>query len=131
MRSAAVTSPGGCRAQATGRVYNFVLDGRELTDPYARFLPDGVHGAAMVVEPSYRFEHPRPAPRPLFEHVLYELHVGTFTPEGTYAAAAEKLRHLVDLGVTLLELMPLSSFAGRSRLGLRRRRPLCAVCAVR
>jgi maltooligosyltrehalose trehalohydrolase len=95
-----------------GTRYKFVLDGRELTDPYARFLPDGVHDAAMVVEPSYRFEHRRPAPRPLSEHVLYELHVGAFTPEGTYAAAAQKLRHLVDLGVTLLELMPLSSFPG-------------------
>lgn len=95
-----------------GTRYKFVLDERELTDPYARFLPEGVHGAAMVVEPSHRFEHQRPAPRPLFEHVLYELHIGTFTPEGTYSAAAQKLRYLADLGITLLELMPLSSFPG-------------------
>ena len=94
-----------------GALYRFVIAGRELPDPYARFLPHGVHGPAMVVEPRHVFRAPR-IERPLREHVIYELHVGTFTVAGTYAGAAERLTDLVDLGVTTLELMPLSAFAG-------------------
>ncbi len=95
---------------APGALYKFVLDGREQADPYARFLPFGVHGPARV-EP---IAHTPPLPRALSMDrlVLYELHVGTFTPEGTYGAAIEKLTHVASLGVTAVELMPLSSFAG-------------------
>ena len=100
-----------------GALYRFVLDGdRELPDPYARALPHGVHGPAMVVESRHVWRSPR-IPRPRHAHVIYELHVGTFTPEGTYAAAATRLEHLAALGVTTLELMPLSSFAGRHGWG--------------
>ena len=63
--------------------------------------------------------------------VLYELHVGTFTPEGTFDAAIERLDHLVDLGVDAVELMPVAAFPGRQRLGLRRRRPVRRARAVR
>ncbi len=94
-----------------GTRYAFVLDGRELTDPYARFLPDGVHAPAMVYAPRYAFSH-EPMARPIAQQVIYELHVGTFTEQGTYAAAAERLEALVELGVTALELMPLAAFAG-------------------
>jgi maltooligosyltrehalose trehalohydrolase len=94
-----------------GALYRFVLGERALPDPYARFLPRGVHGPAMVVEPRYEWRHPNVS-RPLAEHVLYELHVGTFTPEGTYVAAAERLERLAELGVTALELMPLAAFDG-------------------
>jgi maltooligosyltrehalose trehalohydrolase len=94
-----------------GTLYKFVVDGRELPDPYARSLPHGVHGPAMVIAPGPA-SLPR-ASRPLHEQVIYELHVGTFSVEGTYAAAAERLRELADLGVTTIELMPVSSFAGR------------------
>lgn len=99
-----------------GTLYKFVLDERELPDPYARFLPHGVHGPAMVVEPA---TGPRPAqvPLPLSESIIYELHVGTFTPEGTYRAAMQRLPELVELGVTTIELMPLSSFAGERGWG--------------
>ena len=62
--------------------------------------------------------------------VVYELHVGTFTPEGTWAAAAEQLPALADLGVTVVEMMPIADFAGRVRVGLRRRQPLCADAPV-
>jgi maltooligosyltrehalose trehalohydrolase len=93
-----------------GALYNFVLDGRELPDPYARYLPHGVHGPAMVVEPRYVFRHPRPpAAR---ERVIYELHVGTFTEHGTFAAACLRLPLLAELGVNTLELMPVNAFAG-------------------
>ncbi|HZU84414.1 MAG TPA: malto-oligosyltrehalose trehalohydrolase, partial [Polyangiaceae bacterium] len=98
-----------------GTLYTFVLDGRERPDPYARFLPFGVHGPAEVIARA------RAAPLwnapPLHRHVVYELHVGAFTPEGTYAAAAERLGELADLGVTALELMPVSSFPGRRGWG--------------
>ncbi|MFO0574859.1 MAG: malto-oligosyltrehalose trehalohydrolase [Polyangia bacterium] len=99
-----------------GARYRFVLDERELPDPYARFLPEGVHGPAEVVPLVHRFVHPNVA-RPLREHVLYELHVGTFTAAGTYAAAMAKLPLLVELGVSAVELLPLAAFAGRRGWG--------------
>ncbi len=99
-----------------GTLYEFVLDGRAYPDPYARSLPQGVHGPAMVVEPRYAFRHPSVA-RPACEQVLYELHVGTFTQEGTYRAALARLPELVRLGVTTIELMPLAAFAGERGWG--------------
>ncbi len=57
--------------------------------------------------------------------VIYELHVGTFSAPGTYAAIAARLAHLARLGVTAIELMPLAAFPGDARLGLRRRAALC------
>jgi maltooligosyltrehalose trehalohydrolase len=95
-----------------GTLYKFVLDGQELPDPYARFLPHGVHGPAMVVEPRHAFRHGPGVARPLSEQVIYELHVGTFTPEGTYRAAMDKLESLAALGITTIELMPVAAFAG-------------------
>lgn len=94
-----------------GLLYRFVVDGRSLPDPYARFLPHGVHGPAQVIEAQYRFRHPWPR-RPLREQVLYELHVGTFTEEGTFEAARQRLPALAELGVTTLELMPVAAFDG-------------------
>lgn len=94
-----------------GSLYKFVLDGRELPDPYARFLPQGVHGPAQVMGTDYTFQHEN-VYRPIAEHVFYELHVGTFTEGGTFRAAMERLPELVDLGVTAVELMPVSAFAG-------------------
>jgi maltooligosyltrehalose trehalohydrolase len=99
-----------------GALYFFSVDGRRLPDPYARFLPQGVHGPAQVVRGGARPRFPLPA-RPLAELVIYELHVGTFTPEGTFAAATRKLEYLVELGVTCVELMPIASFAGERGWG--------------
>ena len=97
-----------------GALYKFVLDGREVPDPYARFLPFGVHGPARV-EP----ERPvRPGGARAFEApslerlVIYELHLGTFTPEGTWAGARAKLDALVHLGVGAVQVMPIAAFAG-------------------
>jgi maltooligosyltrehalose trehalohydrolase len=101
---------------AAGALYYFSLDGRRFPDPYARYLPQGVHGPAQVVRPSYAPKHPLPA-RPLRELVVYELHVGTFTEEGTFDAVRERLPALVELGVTCLELMPVAAFAGRHGWG--------------
>ncbi len=99
-----------------GTLYKFVVDGRELPDPYARFLPFGVDGPAEVVARS----RAEPLKRPLSawqDAVVYELHVGTFTPAGTYQAARERLGHLADLGVTTIELMPVAAFPGRHGWG--------------
>jgi maltooligosyltrehalose trehalohydrolase len=100
-----------------GALYKFVLDDRELPDPCARFLPQGVHGPAQVLAPA----PPRPRrttpSRPLREHVIYELHIGTFTQAGTYAAAAERLPALVELGITAVELLPIAAFAGQRGWG--------------
>ena len=95
-----------------GTLYKFELDGVQLPDPYARFLPHGVHGPAMVVEPRYSFRYEQGRPLALGKHILYELHVGTFTEGGTYRAAIERLPELARLGITCIELMPVASFAG-------------------
>jgi len=95
-----------------GSLYKFVLDERELPDPYARSLPQGVHGPARVEASRYAWRHGPGVHRPLGEQVIYELHVGTFTPEGTWRAAASRLPSLRDLGVTTVELMPVAAFAG-------------------
>jgi maltooligosyltrehalose trehalohydrolase len=106
---------GFTREAAAHSLYFFVVDGRRLPDPYARFLPHGVHGPASVIP---RQSAPRRGPlRPLSEQVLYELHVGTFTQEGTFAAARQRLPALRELGITTVELMPIAAFAGERGWG--------------
>lgn len=99
-----------------GSLYDFVIGERVLPDPYARFLPRGVHGPASIVAPPQR-KRPALPQRKLRDYVVYELHVGTFTPEGTFASAAERLPDLVDLGVTAIELMPIAAFNGERGWG--------------
>jgi len=102
-------------AHATaGTLYRWQIDGRLLVaDPASRQNPQGPHGPSCVVDPR-QFEWDAGwTGRPWPEAVLYELHVGTFTPEGTFAAAAERLQSLADVGITAVELMPVASFAGR------------------
>jgi maltooligosyltrehalose trehalohydrolase len=98
-------------AAPAGTLYDFVVDGRVLPDPYGRRLPHGVHGPAEVCVSQYSFQHPALA-RPLREQVIYELHVGTFSPEGTFEGARKLLPRLCELGVTTLELMPVAAFSG-------------------
>jgi maltooligosyltrehalose trehalohydrolase len=93
-----------------GALYKVVLDGDEVPDPYARYLPFGVHGPARVVAPAHEPAlELTPSPH---QWSIYELHVGTFSPEGTYRGAIEKLDALVDLGITAIELLPVAAFAG-------------------
>jgi len=100
---------------AVGTLYRYRLDGRTdlLPDPASRFQPAGPHGPSCVIDPA-RFEWTDDAwrGRPLAEQVFYELHVGTFTPEGTWGAAARELPALAALGVTTLEIMPVAEFPG-------------------
>jgi maltooligosyltrehalose trehalohydrolase len=96
----------------TGSSYNFRIDGRLAVDPYARALPHGVHGPAQVSPPIAAPKHPKRAIELDRNEVFYELHVGTFTQEGTFASAAARLPYLRALGVTVIELMPIGAFAG-------------------
>ena len=102
-----------------GTRYQFGLDsGLRVPDPASRYQPDDVHGPSQVMDPgSYAWGDGGWAGRPWPELVLYELHVGTFSPEGTFRGAIGKLGHLRDLGVTAIELMPLSDFSGRWNWG--------------
>ena len=101
-----------------GDDYCFVADGSELPDPSSRWQPDGIRGRSRVVDPT-RFDWTDAgwqAP-PLTDMVIYEMHVGTFTPEGTFDAAIEHLRGLRELGVNAIELMPVAEFPGRHGWG--------------
>jgi maltooligosyltrehalose trehalohydrolase len=102
-----------------GTRYAYRIDGGLVVpDPASRFNPDDVHGASRVVDPqAYEWRDATWRGRPWEEAVTYELHVGTFTPEGTFAAIAQHFDHLVDLGVTVIELMPVADFPGRRNWG--------------
>jgi maltooligosyltrehalose trehalohydrolase len=102
---------------APGTLYKFVVDGRELADPFARYLPMGVEGPAEVIDEAFSWKNGPGLFRPLCELVFYELHVGTFTEQGTYAGARARLGYLAELGVTAIELMPLAAFPGRRGWG--------------
>ncbi|MET0645918.1 MAG: malto-oligosyltrehalose trehalohydrolase [Pyrinomonadaceae bacterium] len=99
-----------------GALYRFRLDGDDYLypDPASRFQPEGPHGASRVVDPA-RFRWTDAAWRgaSLKGQVVYEMHVGAFTREGTLAAATAQLKELADLGVTCVELMPVAEFPGR------------------
>ena len=102
-----------------GSRYSFVLpDGFRVPDPASRFQPDDVHGPSEVIDPAaYHWSDYDWPGRPWHEAVVYELHVGAFTPEGTFAAARRKLDHLATLGVTAIEVMPVADFPGRRNWG--------------
>jgi maltooligosyltrehalose trehalohydrolase len=99
-----------------GARYKFDIGGPAFPDPYARWLPEGPHGPGVVWQSNYQFKNKAPNLR-RDQLVIYEIHVGTFTPEGTYLAAAAKLPHLKELGITCIEMMPISTFPGRRGWG--------------
>jgi maltooligosyltrehalose trehalohydrolase len=102
----------------SGSRYAFSADGASpIPDPGSRFQPDGVHEASEIVVSRFGWPNDGWHGRPWHEHVIYELHVGTFTFDGTYEAAGHKLRELVALGVTAIELMPLAAFPGARNWG--------------
>jgi len=107
---------GGARA---GSRYRYVLqDGLAVPDPASRANPDDVHGPSVVVDPlAYDWREAGWRGRPWHEAVVYELHLGTFTPEGSFAAARGRLAELAALGVTAIELMPVADFPGRRNWG--------------
>ena len=104
---------------AAGTRYRFVLpDGLRVPDPASRHQPADVHGLSEVIDPAaYAWTDTQWQGRPWHEAVIYEMHVGAFTPEGTFRAAIAKLDHLVWLGVTAIEIMPVGDFPGRCNWG--------------
>ena len=102
-----------------GTDYAFRVDGSpNRPDPRSALQPDGVHGPSRTVDPdTWRWTDQNWAGKDLRGSVIYELHVGTFTPEGTLDAAVSRLGHLVDLGVDIVELMPLAAFPGKAGWG--------------
>jgi len=106
----------------TGRVgdhYQYLLDGEgPFPDPCSCFQPEGVHGVSQVVDPcSHAWGDADWECPPLRDLVLYEVHIGTFTPEGTFRAAIDKLPHLVGLGINALQIMPVADFPGGRNWG--------------
>lgn len=99
--------------------YNYRIDDAvDVPDPASRFNPDGVLGPSVVVDPgAFEWNDDDWRGREWHESVIYELHVGTFTREGTFASTAARLDELADLGITTLELMPLAAFAGKRGWG--------------
>jgi maltooligosyltrehalose trehalohydrolase len=102
-----------------GDRYGFRIDGGDpLPDPVSRSQPDGVHGLSEVVDPTqFTWEDGHWPGMSLPDFVIYELHVGTFTPEGTFDAIIPRLGELAALGVTAIELMPVAEFPGARNWG--------------
>ena len=102
-----------------GTDYAFRVDGSpNRPDPRSALQPDGVHGPSRTVDPdAWQWTDQNWAGKDLRGSVIYELHVGTFTPEGTLDAAITRLGHLADLGVDIVELMPLAAFPGKAGWG--------------
>jgi maltooligosyltrehalose trehalohydrolase len=93
-------------------------DDREFPDPSSRFQPDGVHAASQIVDPNaFHWTDQSWKGRPLEGSIFYELHVGTYTPEGTFDALICHLPDLLNLGVTTIEIMPIAQFPGSRNWG--------------
>jgi maltooligosyltrehalose trehalohydrolase len=106
-------------ACAGDRYFYLPDDHKPVPDPVSRLLPEGVHGPTEIVDPqSFAWHDQSWRGLPLADYILYELHVGTFTPQGTFAGVIERLEYLKhDLGVTVLELMPVAAFPGERNWG--------------
>jgi maltooligosyltrehalose trehalohydrolase len=101
-----------------GALYFYRLNGwQNLPDPASRFQPQGVHGPSQVMDPGFPWEDGHWCGVALRDYVIYELHVGTFTPAGTFEAVIPCLDELQDLGITALELMPVAQFPGERNWG--------------
>lgn len=100
-----------------GSLYLYLLGKIERPDPTSRSQPQGVHGPSQVVDSNFHWEDEQWPGLPLEDYIIYELHVGTFTPEGTFEAVIPYLDRLKELGVTAVELMPVAQFSGDRNWG--------------
>jgi maltooligosyltrehalose trehalohydrolase len=106
-------------AAKPGTQYRFRIDeGQKVPDPASRFQPRDVHGPSEVIDPdSFVWQDDSWRGRRWEEAVIYEMHVGAFTADGTFAAAIDRLDYLAELGITAIELMPVADFPGRCNWG--------------
>lgn len=100
-----------------GARYKFRLNGHAYPDPVSRCQPDGVHGASQVIDNRFRWSDGGWTGLPIDKHLIYEVHIGTFTSEGTFDGAIGLLPHLKELGVTAVEIMPVAQFPGSRNWG--------------
>ena len=105
---------GAVRSAKAGTRYRFRLDGRNaFPDPASRYQPDGPHGPSQIIDPAaYEWRAPRWNGATIDGQVISEIHIGTFTPEGTFRSAIDRLDHFVDVGITCIEIMPINEFGG-------------------
>ena len=106
-------------AARAGSTYHYRIDGaREVPDPASRRNPGDVHGPSEVVDPlSFDWSDAAWHGRPWHEAVIYELHIGAFSPEGDFTGVEQRLDHLAQLGITVIELMPIADFPGKRGWG--------------
>jgi len=117
--------PAGCgyfravvEGVSAGTDYKYCLDGdKERPDPASRYQPNGVHGASRVVDGDFAWTDSSWRGIPLDKYVFYELHVGTFSPEGTFDAIIPRITALKELGITAIEVMPVAQFPGERNWG--------------
>lgn len=102
-----------------GDLYQYrINDQGPFPDPVSRFQPQGAHGPSQIVDPSkFKWTDDQWSPPPLERLSLYELHVGTFSPNGTFQGVIERLPYLAELGITAIELMPVGDFPGDRNWG--------------
>ncbi len=101
-----------------GRKYYYMLNGNKRGDPASNFQPDGIDGPSQIIDHStFEWQDNDFIPVPLKDYIMYEFHTGTFTPEGTFEAAAKKLDYLEELGITAIEIMPVAQFPGERNWG--------------
>src|SRR5207302_1311384 len=94
-----------------------LANGKDLPDPASRYQPKSVSGPSEAVSHDFDWNDVHWTGIPIENYVMYELHVGTFTPEGTFEAIIPHLHDLVELGITAIELMPLAQFSGTRNWG--------------
>ena len=105
-------------AKAGNRYFYIVDDKQPVPDPVSRFLPEGVHGPTEIIDPNhFKWTDQNWHGLRLEDYVIYELHIGTFTPQGTFDAAIEKLSYLKKLGISVIEIMPVAAFPGTRNWG--------------
>src|SRR5262245_18100100 len=101
-----------------GARYRYRLEnGKEFPDPASRYQPEGVHGPSQVVDPCFPWNDKQWFGLPIENYVIYELHVGTFTPQGTFEAVIPHLDELAGVGITAIEIMPVAQFPGNRNWG--------------
>jgi maltooligosyltrehalose trehalohydrolase len=99
-------------------LYTVIVDEKELPDPASLAQPEGVHGPSKTFDlNSFKWTDNLWTNIPLKDYIIYELHTGTFTPQGTFTSIGEKLDHLKDLGITAIEIMPVAQFPGNRNWG--------------